>query len=109
MPRLSTLTSSQISICNNTLKGRGIIAPNKAILAAIIMTSPTLVRCLKSYYTGDVSNGTLDTYERDYLMDAVAQHYCRTDWPCFGDSDEVNNRFVDTFVENASKAGWVFS
>lgn len=85
------------------------IAPNKAIVAAIVMTSPTLVRCLKSNYTGDVNRGTLDTYERDYLMDAVAANYCRTEWPCNMDSDEVMQRFSDTLVENASISGWVFT
>lgn len=110
MPRLSTLTPSQIAVCDNTLKRRGMIAPNKAILAAIIMTSPTLVRCLKSYYSGDISaGGTLDTYEREYLMDAVAENYCRGPWPGNMDSDDVMQRFSDTLVENASITGWVFT
>jgi hypothetical protein len=109
MPRLATLTAAQIDICDNTLRERGMIAPNKAILAAIVMTSPTLVRCLKAYYPGDVSDGTLDTYERDYLMDAVANNYCQADWPCFGDDIVVAARFMDTLVENASKTGWVFA
>lgn len=109
MPRLSTLSSAQIAICDNTLRSKGLIAPNRAIVAALVMTSPTLVRCLRQYYTGDVSHGTLDTYERGYLLDAVASNYCQAGWPCNMDGDDTMLRFSNTLVENASKSGWVFT
>ena len=109
MPRLSTLKPQHIQICDNTLRSRGMIAPNKAIIAAIAMTSPTLVRCLVSYYSAGTGTGTLDTYERDYLMDAVAETYCRMPWPCNMDGDAAMEQFTDSLLEHASQAGWVFT
>lgn len=108
MPQLATLSKDQLQICDNTLRARGLIAPNKAILAAIIVQSPTLVRCLVRYYREKVTDGTLDTYERGYLLDAVADFYCKAGWPCNGDSMTYQETFADMLYEKASYSGWVF-
>lgn len=108
MPRLTTLTATQIKVCDNTLRSRGLIAPNSAILMAIIMTQPRLVSNLR-YYRDCGPDATLDTYERDYLMDAVADVYCKEPWPCYNDGNEHMERFSETLVERASEVGWVFT
>lgn len=108
MPRLITLTMSQTQICDNTLRSRGMIAPNLGIVAALAMMSPTLVRHLRQYYTGPTGDGTLDTYERELLFDMVAENYCGISWPCNMDGVEYTQRFFDTLMGNSSMVGWVF-
>jgi hypothetical protein len=112
MPRLSTLKPQHLEVCDNTLKSRGMIAPNRAIIAAIVIANPTLVRLLITGYSGEITRKakcpTLDTYEREYLLDAVANQYAGSPWPYNCDSEEVVFAFRDRLVENASQAGWVF-
>lgn len=113
MPKLITLTPQHLEVCDNTLRERGLIAPNRALLAAIIMKHPTLVRLLRTGYSGPLLRKwgppSLDTYERGYLMDAIALEYADTDWPCNMDGDEVMERFSHALVDNASKSGWTFA
>ena len=97
-----------MEICDNTLRARGMIAPNLGIVASLVMMSPTLVRHLRLYYSETKGTGTLDTYEREYLFDMVAENYCGTSWPCNMDGVEYSQRFFDTLMENSSMVGWVF-
>ena len=107
MPRLVTLTREQLTLCDRTLKSRGLIAPNQAILSALICNHPQLQGNISRYYKG--SESALETYEREYLLEIVALHYSGLPWPTNNaDSAEVK-RFSETFVEHASQAGWVFS
>lgn len=109
MPRLATLTKGQLAICDRTLRSRGLIAPNKAILASLICQYPRLLGNVSRYYTSDGSKGTLDTYERECLLEAVALHYSGLPWPSNNADTAEVKRFSETFVEQASKAGWVFT
>jgi hypothetical protein len=113
MPRLSTLSAQHLEVCDNTLKERGLIAPNRALLAAIIMKHPRLMRLLITGYSGSLilkwGPPSLDTYERGYLMDAIGLEYADAHWPCNMDGDEVMERFSEMLVERASQSGWVFT
>lgn len=112
MPKLITLSKQHLEVCDNTLRAKGLIAPNRALLAAIILKHPTLVRHLRTGYSGELIRKwgppKLDTYESDYLFDAIAQEYAEMHWPCFGDTAEITAIFQERLVERASQAGWVF-
>lgn len=80
MPTSTTLTPVMIQACDQLLRHRGLIAPNKAILAAIIFMKPELMSslCKRGLSTQRIK---LDSYEQEFLMEALAQHYCRMSWP----------------------------
>jgi hypothetical protein len=113
MPKLSTLKPFHIAYCDNTLRDRGMIAPNKAILAAIVLTNPRLTSLLVRLYHENETDFTglpamLDTMEREYLLDTVAQHYTGQHWPANAASQGEMEFFKHQMLERASECGWVF-
>ncbi len=117
MPRLCTLAPHHLEICDNTLRERGLIAPNKALLAAIIIKDPKLVRLLITGYPKRIAihwkdrktPPILDTYDREHLLDVISNEYTDMVWPCNCDSDDYIKEFTSKLVERASQSGWVFN
>ena len=108
MVRYRTLSPSHLKLCDNTLRSKGLLAPNLAIIAAIVLKNELLTKNLIRYYKTDVTDGTLDTYEREHLLESVSIHYVGLPWPCNGDSLEYTQSFVDRFNEVICQADWVF-
>lgn len=113
MPRQMFTKPWHLDSCALELKEQGFTAPNRVILAAVINSEPTLVRCLNQYYKKPKDNKVhgLDTYERGYLYDALVQFYLGYDrsWPCNGDSREDQIAFYNDLSAAITKDGWVLS
>jgi len=50
--------------------------------------SPKIVKAAKEY-----TGGTLDTYEREILLDAMGRAMTGESWPCFSDAQNVTHLF----------------
>ena len=87
---------SILTRCDNALRQRNIAIP-EVRLAAIIASDREFVEQMKEIYPEEGDG--LDTYERGWLMDMVAQDLGYEGWPCNGDSAELGARFRATLVE----------
>lgn len=110
MPVLSTLNSSQIAICDRTLRELHFIAPNRGIIAAIVLSNPRLTSRIRAHYRGDYrEEGVLESCERELLMDSFALFYTGHYWPVYSDNHDASVEFFDELMERTSETGWVFT
>lgn len=94
-----------------------LVAPSLDEVRTIIEKEPKLVNSLTSYDPpeSDTTNADegeakgLDTYERDWVMDMVGNHFAGRDAPCFGTSDSECQAFVREFYAKAQAAGWTIA
>jgi hypothetical protein len=90
MPKQIIPTDAQIRRCAAVLLERNEIVIEPTKLREIVEAEPTLCRCLK-YYPNE--GDSLDTFDRGYLMFAVAKSIGWDDWPSFSDGDR-NGEFL---------------
>ena len=49
----------------------------------------------------------LDTEDREYLADLVAKYFTGESWPCYGNTEELRQKFYQRLCEEATKQGYV--
>lgn len=104
-----------VRICMNVIRERmALLPPSPEAVRAILEQDrcDSLVEALVRYgepSPQELDTAGLDTYERDWLIDIIADHFVGRESPLNMHSQEYTNAFVRDLVRNAAKAGWTIA
>ena len=78
---LATLLPAALACCRLELEQRHIKPPSDFLLRIVVEEDQRLVRSLNDRYADAAAEGGLEAVERDALLDVLARHFTRQQWP----------------------------